>query len=601
MRFTPAHHLGSCLRTVGGPWRRLAPHPWATTLGACIRTSEAANLLDAVSQLLAHFEPYAEIARIKELRGTVDAVKASLVEEILEAFARVGALAQSVADPESFQDATAGAGDFASLSEACLVVDALGAGAVERQVAAIVADQLKPYTTLSEFQQGGDAASLDQIERRFSWFRRALREVEHRFDKTFPPGWRVAHRMCIDFLRLTREHLEAALGSGDPEAANVTVLLKALQKSLVFEKEMSVRFEGAADEVTSAHEALDEKGNFVDSSSAEGIRRRYEFERAAKERAASGRGGGVALLGSGGGGGGLPTILALMSSVFDPFMGPYIALERKNLEEMMEKYLLEEQVGKDGALPVYTSSVQMFSYIKMSVKRCTALTAGQTFFDLQKEFGASLAQYGAILKQKLGSHAPGKAPEGLEKDVCYVVNTAEYCADTIPQLEELVKFKIDPLYSERVTFQGEQDLFYDVIASAIRTLVGLLEGQVEAAFRTMTAINWGTVEAVGEESAYVRTINGAVLAFIPACRERLSSLYFRNFCDKFGERRDACPLSLIMVVVPVCPFRSSLMPPPAPQQRRPSLRPFLASSSGSDASQKRVRSSSSLTSTTSRK
>lgn len=186
-----------------------------------------------------------------------------------------------------------------------------------------------------------------------------------------------------------------------------------------------------------------------------------------------------------------------------------------------------------GKCPLLELHLVQFGYIKGSVKRCTALTAGQTFFELQAEFKASLAQYGNILRQKQGPGG-GKAVEGVEKEVCYVVNTAEYCADTVPQLEELVKSKIDSAYTEKVSFQTEQDNFYDVIAGAIRALVTILESQVEAGFRAMGAINWGSVEAVGEESPYVRTINAAVLAFVPNCRDILSSLYFRNFCDKFA-------------------------------------------------------------------
>lgn len=31
----------------------------------------------------------------------------------------------------------------------------------------------------------------------------------------------------------------------------------------------------------------------------------------------------------------LPSIIGMLSSVFDPFMGPYIALERKNMDDMV--------------------------------------------------------------------------------------------------------------------------------------------------------------------------------------------------------------------------------------------------------------------------
>ena len=95
---------------------------------------EAANLLDAVSQLLTHFEPYAEIARIRELRETVDQIKKGLTEEIMHAFNRIGALADSVADPAAYDNKMAGDGQFSTLSEACLVVDALGPEAAQRQL-----------------------------------------------------------------------------------------------------------------------------------------------------------------------------------------------------------------------------------------------------------------------------------------------------------------------------------------------------------------------------------------------------------------------------------------------------------------------------------
>ena len=255
---------------------------------------EAANLLDAVSQLLTHFEPYADISRIKELRGTVSAIKGELTEEILAAFTRVGALAASVAEPEVYTDGDAAAGDFVSLGEACLVLDALGAEAVATQVQAIVGDTLAPYQSMPEFRPGGDASSLDQIERRFSWFRRTLREVEHRFSSVFPGHWRVGHRLAVAFLELTKDQVLQSLSGGGPEAENVTVLLKALQRSLVFEKELCVRFEGSSDEVSAAQASLDEQGRFVDPSSAEGIKRRHDLEREKRDRVAGGGGAGSA-------------------------------------------------------------------------------------------------------------------------------------------------------------------------------------------------------------------------------------------------------------------------------------------------------------------
>lgn len=52
--------------------------------------------------------------------------------------------------------------------------------------------------------------------------------------------------------------------------------------------------------------------------------------------------------------------------------------------------------------------------------------------------------YATLLQAKLpaAQGAPGqqhRLVDGGEVTVCYVVNTAEYCADILPQLEDMIK------------------------------------------------------------------------------------------------------------------------------------------------------------------
>jgi hypothetical protein len=79
------------------------------------------------------------------------------------------------------------------------------------------------------------------------------------------------------------------------------------------------------------------------------------------------------------------------------------------------------------------------------------------------------------------------------------------------------------------------DAFHEVITQSIRVLVSALEARFEPGFRSMLAFPWATCEGVGEESQYVRVINDAIRAYIPAVRALLSSVYFRNFCDKLAQ------------------------------------------------------------------
>jgi hypothetical protein len=114
-----------------------------------------------------------------------------------------------------------------------------------------------------------------------------------------------------------------------------------------------------------------------------------------------------------------------ISACFEQFLGQYVLLERRNLEEMLDRYTpslppfsltttlsppclhslrQEEGVtseGRDGCTStgsVYGSSISMFVFIKNSIKRCTALTTGPTFLTLCREFKTCLQNYSESLR-----------------------------------------------------------------------------------------------------------------------------------------------------------------------------------------------------------
>ncbi|KAJ8601265.1 hypothetical protein CTAYLR_003283 [Chrysophaeum taylorii] len=398
--------------------------------------SEAANLLDAIAGILSYFEPYGDVPRIAEITAEVSEIRKKLEDEVFEAFDQIGKLADKELDPE--------VEGFASIKEACLVVDALGAR--ERQLAAFCARQIEPYAQL--FPKGGQYSSLDDVERRFSWIRRLLRTFQER--NMFPEDWQVEARLVDVFVAKTKDMFLEIL----PYEQNVAVTLKALQKSLVFEKEVRARLD-------------------------------HELE---------------------------------LAQVFDPFMQPYVALEKKNMEDMMRK--ADDEIDQEGALPVFSSSVQLFAYVKTSIKRCTALTCGQTFFKLHKTFCECLMDYAKRLMTLMTSM----------EATCYCLNTAEYCAETVEQLADIIKSKIQSQYVDQIDLEEQQEAFHDVIAAAVKKLVASLEASLEPSLKAMASIQWSSLQSVDEESAYVRQMGTVLKSQIP---NDLSSLYYRNFCDKF--------------------------------------------------------------------
>ena len=90
-------------------------------------------------------------------------------------------------------------------------------------------------------------SSLDQIERRYAWYRRTVREIDEKYPKVFPKHWNMYYQLTRAFLIDTGKHILLLFSSKDGpdkdlrdrDVENVTVLLKSLQKTMLFEKEMT--------------------------------------------------------------------------------------------------------------------------------------------------------------------------------------------------------------------------------------------------------------------------------------------------------------------------------------------------------------------------
>jgi hypothetical protein len=384
------------------------------------------------------------------------------------------------------------------------------------------------------------------MEQRCHWFLNGpLKLVQDKFPKVFPAAWNVQAKLATLFLQLTRDHILALIEEGprkDPEAQNATVLLKALQKIVLFEKDMTSWLER---ECQTKFLASDTTKTLHKKSSSEPLQSKDETTPPS-----------------------VPPLVGVASVAFQNYMDPYIRLEEQTMDEQLAEALEDRTVDTRGERPVFISSTNLFVYIKGSITRCTALTKGNAFFQLYRAYQSSLKNYARILNGKLpapssvavggiviapfvaaaagkpeanaasssaaaAANASYRIPPGEEITVCHVISTCEYCADTMEALEDLIRDTIDNEYKHKIDMMNDQEQFHDIIAKAIRVLVSGLTNRLEGAFKSMSTIHWGTVDAVGEESPYVLTIHEETEPFFRTVRSLLPTSYYRNFCDKF--------------------------------------------------------------------
>jgi hypothetical protein len=86
----------------------------------------------------------------------------------------------------------------------CGVVDVLGADIRTSFVDRYVGLELKDYRRIFRVADANEAGGLDNVSRRFAWFRRLLQTYDIEAGRAFPVEWRVGWSLFAKFLEITR-------------------------------------------------------------------------------------------------------------------------------------------------------------------------------------------------------------------------------------------------------------------------------------------------------------------------------------------------------------------------------------------------------------
>ena len=447
---------------------------------------ECAQLLQAVIQLMAHFKSYRSIDQIATLSRNVSDLQREMLEQVCEDF-----------------EITFAKGEIPQrrgmLAEACLVMDSLGENARSRLITWYCNTQLREYRQL--FRGSEEAGSLDNISRRYSWFKRMLKTYDDEHAALFPPSWRVNELLANGFCEGTREDfkgiLQRSARRADGQTLDVDLLLSCLQETLEFEHGLERKFTNASRASTDTLSSNEDKS---------------------------------------------PIFSQAISEAFEPYLSIWVEAQDKHLSTMIPKYRAEPARQPDEEFSpqmVISSSTELFSFYRMTLAQCAKLSTGARLVELTKVFAKYLDQYAQqillyYVSERSSGQTPSKTPQ--IEDLVLVLNTADYCYITSTQLEEKIKSRIDHDLKSSIDLQSQADAFMGIASATVRALVRKVEADIEPTWREMRNTGWSKMESVGDQSSYV----GEMLSKIKTrAAEILAMLhkqqYARAFCDNVVE------------------------------------------------------------------
>ncbi|CAK7216390.1 Vacuolar protein sorting-associated protein 53 [Sporothrix curviconia] len=491
------------------------------TLSRTRQYRECAGLLQAVLQLMRHFNSYRSIEQIAVLSRGVGDLQRELLEQVCEDF-EMAFTKDEVAARRGM------------LVEACLVMDALGDQARSRLVTWYVNTMLREYRQV--FRGNDEAGNLDNIGRRYSWFRRMLATHEEEHAAIFPPHWRVNETLATNFCDGTREDfrgiLERSMRRTDAAGKiDVNLLLSCLQETLDFEQGLERRF------------ASERPRASIDTLSS------------ADERT--------------------QTFNGSISTAFEPYLSLWVESQDRSLAALMPRYKAQSLVedGEDFTPEsIAPSALELFHAYKVTLSQCAKLSTGERLLDLSRILAKYLDEYAQqVLLHFL--HLPttqaqqtSQAAQTAQQhtallsaavaaplnDIVVVMNTADFWNKNTTQLEENIKKRIDPELADSVDLSAQADAFLGVAGSSVQVLVRKVEAECEPAWREMRNTNWSRMEGVSDHSSYVtellKIVNERATAILAVVAK---PQYARALCDHLVEYMATAYISNIVQCRPV--------------------------------------------------
>ncbi|KAI7834739.1 Vps53-like protein, partial [Kickxella alabastrina] len=457
-----------------------------------------------------------QLRQLKEQRRWGEAaIVVAAVTGLTEGFAdfgRVRPIATLLADAQALQRETAAlasaevergfdaqgllVGEARKMRAACECAQALGAQ--PRVTEHYCKLQMRAYAAI--FQLKDDVSQLENVSRRYAWLRRILRNYAESHAEVFPDAWRVAEHLSRRFAEATRDQLGELMATQDTVSAED--LTAALADTLAFEAQCNKKFGIVV--------AKEQGGGGTGPSHV------YE---SSGEPAAS--------------------FMGAVSCAFEPYMSIFIRGEQTKFETLVARFQAAPiAVDDDPSLSVLASSTDLLYQFRESLRQCASLSTGQAMLDLAHVFSYSMSSYARdVLIHKLPQSSGSSQQLEDLKHVCLIVNTADYCASVVAQLETKIVERIDEVYKPRVSFAACRDALLGAINKSIRVLVAGVEGLCEPAFAALSQVPWQTLQTVGDQSAYVSLVSSAVKTATESIRGTMSGArYLRSYCDKFAVR-----------------------------------------------------------------
>eukprot|EP00808_Paulinella_micropora_P031813 g55899.t1 len=523
---------------------------------------EAASLFRAIADVFSLFDQYGTNPKVQALKASIEQSKSAITGSIIGQFHTALSTHVTPQDPmteEMIQD----------LHSACAIIDVVDPKVKHDLIGWFTKLHLEPYE--KKFAPGQEQGTLEHADKRYGWMRVKLRDYDKMFANVFPPDWDVPAIMARDFCRITHAQLTEII-EREKLTLDANVLMKVLQKTREFEREMDVTFKNTPGQTINRYfEEGIAKTNTKELATL--IKAKYKHKaKEEEEKRVTGTTHTSSI-----------SFESLIGDAFQPYMAVFVELERNNISDLVRRLeteehwvpVLEAETTRELEQAVDTEAAarklselqatamkpmqhldgadSLFLYIKNSLKRGRNLAgsqAGQTIFNLFREFQSGLGLYLALLDSRLNLYQPadskkdkhaaqrpkeGEVSRETLQALLLIINTCEYVQETLPALESGIQDALDDLFKEHISLASVSQDFAACLNRAVKVLVAAITSDIKTGpLADMAKMPWSTWSSVGDQSEYINKIHVCLQTNVAEVRRVISNRYFALFCTQLA-------------------------------------------------------------------
>ncbi|KAG7662606.1 VPS53 [[Candida] subhashii] len=434
---------------------------------------EILQLLSVMKELLSFFKPYRAIDEINKINLMIVNTQNKLTDDIFIDF-------------EDYMEHRYNR-EEEQLTYGCEILELIDTKYKDKLLNWFYNLQLKDIKAI--FNNLDEAGSLDNLDRRYIYFNKILKDIQARYAKAFPQDWRIEVEITKMFCRLTKKDISNLLSRTKPNSKTV---LDNLTTTLEFEKNLNQLFQ---------------TGDFHQ----------------------------------------------IISSVFEPHLSIWVQEQEKHLNSKLLEFSATSQLPPEfkdeqdistilrvNNVPnIAVSSTELFKTYHKILTQILKLTNGETLLDLAKLFSKYLFEYHNRILLPILPKNDNDLGSGIEslKYLTMILNTGDYIVNNIDDLAGKFSNIVQEEYKERIpAFDASKEIYFQLINRCISTLVVKLTNDYKYCWREFVNFNWQELDVINDVSSYMAELKKVTIKNIKVALPLIiRDSYIRNFNDRLVE------------------------------------------------------------------